>query len=284
MESNKNKQGRKCFIITPIGEGNSTIYRKAKGVIESVIKPILLEHGFDDIKPAYEINVSGMINTQIINRIINDDLVIANLTGNNPNVMYELCLRHVVAKPIIHICENGTQLPFDIKDNRTIFYENDMLGVDELKNGLQDFVKEVNYDKECLDNPVYSAYRMGKLLKSIDDTEGNDVSDILSKILDEVSRLTSGSYIRRVSPIQRRESDEESFEINSEMRVGLERLNKEGIPSSMRVHELATRLYTTSENLVKIASKMGLVLKSHMSAIERCDIIAIMDFIASIAY
>lgn len=125
---------------------------------------------------------------------------------------------------------------------------------------------------------------MGKLLKSIDDTEGNDVSDILSKILDEVSRLTSGSYIRRVSPIQRRESDEESFEINSEMRVGLERLNKEGIPSSMRVHELATRLYTTSENLVKIASKMGLVLKSHMSAIERCDIIAIMDFIASIAY
>ncbi len=198
--------------------------------------------------------------------------------------MYELCLRHVVAKPIIHICENGTQLPFDIKDNRTIFYENDMLGVDELKNGLQDFVKEVNYDKDCLDNPVYSAYRMGNLLKSIDDTEGNNVSDILSKILDEVSQLTNGSYTRRVSPIQRIESDEESYEINSEMIVGIKRLNREGIPGSMRVYELAASLHTTSENLIKIASKMGIFLTSHMSAIGRGDIIAIMNFIASIAY
>ena len=61
------EQGRKCFIITPIGDEKSDIFRKAKGVIESVIKPVLKEYGFDDIKPAYEINVSGMINTQIIN-------------------------------------------------------------------------------------------------------------------------------------------------------------------------------------------------------------------------
>ena len=63
-------QGKKCFIITPIGNDNSDIFRKAKGVIESVIKPVLTHYGFYDVKPAYEINVSGMINTQIINRII----------------------------------------------------------------------------------------------------------------------------------------------------------------------------------------------------------------------
>ena len=78
---------RNCFIITPIGESTSDTFRKAKGVIESVIKPVLQKNGFSDIKPAYEINISGMINTQIINRIIEDDLVVVNLTGNNPNVM-----------------------------------------------------------------------------------------------------------------------------------------------------------------------------------------------------
>ena len=102
MDKAKKEQEKKCFIITPIGNENSDTFRKAKGVIESVIKPVLKGYGFDDIKPAYEINVSGMINTQIINRIIDDDLVVANLTGHdnigpNPNVMYELCLRHVVA-------------------------------------------------------------------------------------------------------------------------------------------------------------------------------------------
>lgn len=161
MDKKNEKQKKKCFIITPIGNENSEIFRKAKGVIESTIKPILQEYDFDDIKPAYEINMSGMISTQIINRIINDDLEVANLTGNNPNVMYELCLRHVVAKPIIHICESGTSLPFDVKDNRTIFYVDDMLGAEELKYNLRKFLDKIDYLEDCMDNPIYNAYRYG---------------------------------------------------------------------------------------------------------------------------
>lgn len=145
---------KKCFIITPIGEENSIIFRKARGVIESVIKPVLTDFGFDDIKPAYEIAESGLIGNQIIDRIINDDLVVANLTGNNPNVMYELAVRHVLAKPIIHICENGTKLMFDVSGSRTIFYNDDMLGTEELKSKLVEFVNEIDYSKECKNNPI----------------------------------------------------------------------------------------------------------------------------------
>lgn len=178
---------RKCFIITPIGNDGSDTFRKVKGVIESVIKPILLDYGFDDIKPAYEINVSGMINTQIINRIVEDDLVIANLTGNNPNVMYELCLRHVAAKPIIHICENGTVLPFDIKDSRTIFYTDDMLGVEELKKQMKLFMNEISYDDDYMDNPIYNAQSYGKLLKETQGTNDNQILKLLMEILSQLS-------------------------------------------------------------------------------------------------
>lgn len=188
MEKNE-KQGKKCFIITPIGNENSDVFRKAKGVIESTIKPVLHEYDFDDIKPAYEINVSGMINTQIINRIINDDLVVVNLTGNNPNVMYELCLRHVVAKPIIHICESGTSLPFDIKDSRTIFYENDMLGVEELKGKLRSFMNNISYTEEYTDNPIYTARKYEALLKETKGTETNEMLKMLIGISNEISEL-----------------------------------------------------------------------------------------------
>ena len=143
MGKDQKESGKKCFIITPIGDADSEIFRMAKGVIESVIKPVLHKYRYDDIKPAYEINEIGMISTQIINRIINDDLVIANLTGNNPNVMYELCLRHVTAKPIIHICQHGTNLPFDIKDSRTIFYRDDMLGVQDLTKQMEGFLNKI---------------------------------------------------------------------------------------------------------------------------------------------
>lgn len=191
MDKKNEKQASKCFIITPIGNENSEVFRKAKGVIESTIKPILREYGFTDIKPAYEINVSGMINTQIINRIVNDDLVVANLTGNNPNVMYELCLRHVVAKPIIHICENGTNLPFDIKDSRTIFYENDMLGVEELKNKLRSFMDNISYTDDYIDNPIYTARKYENLLKETKGTDTNEMLKMLMSISTQISELNN---------------------------------------------------------------------------------------------
>lgn len=188
MDENRKEQGRKCFIITPIGDADSETFRMAKGVIESVIKPLLQQNGYDDIKPAYEINQSGMITTQIINRILEDDLVIANLTGNNPNVMYELCLRHVTTKPIIHICQNGTTLPFDIKDNRTIFYKNDMLGVQELKDQMETFLQEIDYAKEYIDNPIYNAQRIGKLLKEVPEESENKVEiELLQSILNTLN-------------------------------------------------------------------------------------------------
>lgn len=152
-----NRTDKKCFIITPIGNTDSEIFRKTKGVIDSVIKPVLQEHGFSDIKPAYEITEQGTIGNQIISRIIGDDLVVANLTGNNPNVMYELAIRHITAKPIVTICENGTILPFDIKDSRTIFYKNDMYGVTELRNAFESFVANIDYSACYKDNPVYNA-------------------------------------------------------------------------------------------------------------------------------
>lgn len=188
-------QGKRCFIITPIGETNSEIFRKAKGVIDSVIKPVLQLHGFVDIKPAYEIMESGMIGNQIIDRIINDDLVVANLTGNNPNVMYELAIRHATAKPIIHICEKGTLLPFDIKDNRTAFFRDDMLGVQELQREFESYVNNIQYDYEYKDNPIYNGIRTANIFKRMYDGGHHTEAELLQKILDTVSK----SKIERIS-------------------------------------------------------------------------------------
>lgn len=202
-DENKEKQGKRCFIITPIGDAGSDIFRKAKGVIDSVIKPVLSRYGFTDIKPAYEILESGMIGNQIIDRIVNDDLVVANLTGNNPNVMYELAIRHATAKPIIHICERATVLPFDIKDNRTSFYKDDMLGVQELQKEFENYVSGINYCREYRDNPIYSGIEMATILNQMDSDGRRTEAEILQKILDEVShkpevRIATTNRITRV--------------------------------------------------------------------------------------
>lgn len=138
-------QKEKCFIITPIGDENSEIRRHIEGIIDAVIKPALEE--WYEIEVAHRISTPGSITKQIIEAIYNSKLVIANLTNCNPNVMYELALRHGIGKPVIMIAEDGTRLPSDVMMQRTIFYRNDAMGVLKLRGDLRDTASKIDFEK-----------------------------------------------------------------------------------------------------------------------------------------
>lgn len=177
---------KKVFIVTPIGGENTEIRRATDGVIDAVIIPSLIDIGFneDNISVAHRISNSGSINKQIITRIIEDDLVIANLTKLNPNVMYELATRHAIRKPVVQICEDGTTLPFDIVDERTIFYTNDMKGVLDLSTSIKKHVKEaIKADKP--DNPIYRAIQTEIIIKQSEPSEV-DFKEYLINRLDTI--------------------------------------------------------------------------------------------------
>lgn len=186
---------KSCFIVTPIGGDNTEIRRAAEGIIDALIQPALEEMGFS-VSVAHRMASPGSINKQLITRILSDDLVIVNLTGLNPNVMYELAVRHAVRKPLVQICEKGTRLPFDINDERTIFYTNDMYGIVEIKERFLHMVTEALADEEP-DNPIYRAATETKILKAVEeqDPEKYDVlkrmDDLESKVLSVLNKRFS---------------------------------------------------------------------------------------------
>lgn len=142
----------KCFIITPIGDDTDPIRRHIEGIIDAALRPALEDKY--DLVVAHRISEPGSITKQIITEIYSAKLVVANLTNRNPNVMYELALRHSLGKPVIMIAEKGTPLPSDIVMERTIFYQSDARGVIELRESIAAAEKEIDYDKT--ESPIYN--------------------------------------------------------------------------------------------------------------------------------
>lgn len=193
-----------CFIITPIGKENTPIYRHINGVIDECIYPVLSDKY--DITVAHRINKPGSIYKQIIQEIYNADLVIANLTETNPNVMYELAFRHSINKPVIMIMEEGEyDLPFDVKGERTIFYNNDFQGALTLKESLKKMVLSIEKEKgKNSYSPIYDVIGnteiQNNIIKKLDNKNVKDISEfkyILGK-LDEIQSEVAAMKMRDI--------------------------------------------------------------------------------------
>lgn len=61
-----------------------------------------------------------MISQQVIEYLLRSKLVVADLSYHNPNVFYELSLRHATGKPTVHVIRDADKIPFDLANFRTI--------------------------------------------------------------------------------------------------------------------------------------------------------------------
>jgi len=64
----------------------------------------------------------GLINEYVLDHLIRDAMVIADLTELNPNVFYEIGVRHILRRPCIHVIQEGEKIPFDISGIKTLIY------------------------------------------------------------------------------------------------------------------------------------------------------------------
>ena len=133
MESDRNEE-KKLFIVTPIGEKGSEIRDRTERVYANAIEPALRDRF--NVKVSYLICGADDINQTIMRHLQHDELVIADLTGLNPNVFFEVGYRFALEKDIIFIAEEGTKIPFDVSTRRAYSYEVSDAGFIRLKDYL----------------------------------------------------------------------------------------------------------------------------------------------------
>lgn len=179
---------KKCFFVTPIGPADSEIRRSTDGLIKSVLEPICEELDLEFFV-AHQFSALGSITNQVITHLLEDDVVIANLTGLNPNVMYELAVRHAKRMPVVVIAEEKTILPFDVSDQRTIFFKNDMAGVTELNINLT-LAIDIALNDRNIDNPIYRVVQNILIQESTTETDSTKyLANKLGNIEEKISQL-----------------------------------------------------------------------------------------------
>jgi hypothetical protein len=108
-----------CFYISPIGVPDSEHRMHADLFLGSIIEPAMEELGLTVIR-ADQIGKPGMITSQVLEHVLKSRLVIADLSFHNPNVFYELSLRHASRLPTVQVIREADPLPFDLDQFRTI--------------------------------------------------------------------------------------------------------------------------------------------------------------------
>lgn len=121
-EAKKGAKGKlKAFVIMPFSEKND---KRAEGFFKEVLDGLIIPAGIEAGFTVETANKQGsdVIHSTIINDLLEADLVIADLTDHNPNVLFELGVRMAVDKPVALIKSKDTGRIFDV-DNMLRVYE-----------------------------------------------------------------------------------------------------------------------------------------------------------------
>ncbi len=169
-------------MISPIGEAGSPTRKHMDMVFNSIIIPAFEDLDFEKPYRSDHDDDPGLITDKMIESIATDKLVIAVLTDLNPNVFYELGIRHSMQRPTIHLCANGTRLPFDNNDQRTIFYDiEDYYNHREASKKINSYVKNILKDDFIVSNPV-TRYKDNLKLRESADPSDRKILDLQSEV------------------------------------------------------------------------------------------------------
>ena len=161
----------KVFFISPIGEAETETRKKADQTLKHLVRKALEPEPLNcKVDRADEDTDPGAITPRMINAIMTADLLVIDLTDQNPNVFYEMAIAHGYHKPCVHIITEAQKVPFDVKDMNTVPYT--LTDPDKLESAV---TKLRMYAKTALQNgttntPLSAAERFSVVQSSTDPT------------------------------------------------------------------------------------------------------------------
>jgi hypothetical protein len=117
------------FVLMPFAEN-------LRGVYEDHIKPVVSQVSLT-VGRGDDFFTASSIMGEVWSSIYHSRIVIADCTGRNPNVFYEIGIAHTVGKPVVLLAQMIEDIPFDLRHIRTILYAYTLRGMKEFEESLK---------------------------------------------------------------------------------------------------------------------------------------------------
>lgn len=134
LEAPAKKGFRSCFVVMPFGDRDLEI------VYSEFVKPVIEQQCGFDCRRGDDAFGSDVIMDDVLRSILEADLVIADLTGKNPNVFYEVGISHGLEKEVLLLAQSIEDVPFDLRHRRVLLYEYSPRGCKLLEGALKSHV------------------------------------------------------------------------------------------------------------------------------------------------
>jgi hypothetical protein len=223
-----------CFVISPFGGWNDRYYSEvySPAVEDAGLEP----HRADDIyRPSAIVH-------DIWAYVTKSRVILAEFTGKNPNVFYELGLAHAVGKPVVMITQSMEDVPFDLRSLRVLQYEiRDPEWSAVLRAKISSALKEVLAAPESAVLPSFLKVQRAQRTPTVTPLEKR-----LLQLQQQVELLTVQSRTASVhSPERAIGPDEAEALIRKYVLTGMsdhgiiERIIRRGVPQSWALKTLA---------------------------------------------
>lgn len=168
-----------CFTLMPFGGWFDSYY-------EEIYKPAIIKAGLEPLKADDLYRPSAIIH-DIWECIQKSKVVVADLTGKNPNVFYEMGLAHARILPVILIAETLEDVPFDLRGLRVIIYDkNDPNWATDLKQNLVEYLKVVIKSPKESIPPVFSNMKTRKISQKSPGSKLQNLQDEINLLRKEM--------------------------------------------------------------------------------------------------
>jgi hypothetical protein len=247
IDSENANPAKRVFVISPIGAEGSDTRELADLFLDDLVRVSLPAPTYNVMR-ADEDGSPYAITSAMMGRLLAANFCVADISGLNPNVMYELALAHAAGKRVIIMTSDTGPMPFDIKDMRTIKYS---VRADKIKAAIGALRQMAEFEPGpdealLITNPVHEAFQAWTDKQTAASVTGG-ADEAVVRVVERLERKLDALSTERSAGLQERQAfDVMSAEPgrstvmqgNNMLHVLFEHLNT-GDPSVEAMHQTA---------------------------------------------